>query len=94
MFSFFAIPTMPALACAALTLWLPRKWLLAWLPLLWLGSSWAYRETAASYPEGDLSAAILFLPFYLINIPASIGRVGFTLVRIHDETSRGYGDPE
>ena len=87
-------PFVAALLCAAITIWLPRRWLLIWLPLLWVGSTLAYDRTAALYPPHDLSAGLIFLPFYVINVPTTLVRLIFVIAYLNRRWGPGYSDTD
>jgi hypothetical protein len=87
-------PFLVALIPAAITLWLPRRWLLLWLPLFWGGLIWLWSSLDFSDDPAFIEAAIVFTPLWLVNAIVSLARVAIVLSDLHREASRGYSEDE
>jgi hypothetical protein len=88
MFTLLLISVVPI----AVTIFLPRKWLLLWLPILGGAFFWLLESLdEADGPSGF--AAYAFVGFFLMtNLPALAARLMFVLGALNAEFSRGYSE--
>jgi len=87
-------PFLLALLPAAITLWLPRRWLLLWLPVFWGALVWLWSRLDLSDDPAFIVASVLFAPMWLVNAIVGLARVGVVVSDLLRESSRGYGDAE
>jgi hypothetical protein len=87
-------PFLLALIPAAITSWLPRRWLLLWLPLFWGGLAWLWSSLDFTDDPAFIEAAMAFVPLWLINVIVTLARVAVVLSDLHREAGRGYSDAE
>ena len=87
-------PFLVALIPAAITLWLPRRWLLLWLPSFWGALIRLWSSLGLGDGPAFIEAAIVFTPLWLVNVIASLARVAIVLSDLHREAGPGYSDGE
>ena len=85
-----AWPFLVALGAAALTLALPRRGLLFWLPLFWGGTIFLWNLIDFEQDSAVFGAAILFGPLWLLNGIASAIRIALAIADLLRDIDRGY----
>lgn len=88
----FAVALLIALVPLAITLLLPRRWLLLWMPALWAVIFLTIDGVRSL--EGPLLVEILILlgPFVLTSSVTAAGRLMFVVAALDAELRRGYCD--
>jgi hypothetical protein len=83
-------PYLAGLAAAVLTLALPRRWLLVWLPFFWSGTILLWKSIDFEQDWALIGAAIVFSPIWLLNGTATVVRAALIVADLIRDSDRGY----
>ena len=75
---------------ATLTMLLPARWLLLWLPFFWGGTICLAGPVFAAGEIAVFSAAVVFSPLWLVNGMATAARLAILVTDLIVNMDRGY----